>query len=108
MCFSEKCMRSLPSSSKLKNRRHLIMRSEVSFGGQPMSRSWPVGRIFLRNLGGFSLIEVMIVVAIIGILASVAIPSFQRFAAKAKQAEAKSNLSHLFSAQQTFVGEWQA
>ena len=61
-----------------------------------------------RKLGqaGFSLIELMIVVAIIGILATIAIPNFNRFQAKAKQSEAKSNLSGLYTAEKAFFAEW--
>jgi prepilin-type N-terminal cleavage/methylation domain-containing protein len=55
---------------------------------------------------GFSLIELMVVSAIIGILAAIAIPNFQRFSAKAKQAEAKTDLSGLFGAESSFFAEW--
>jgi len=58
------------------------------------------------NAKGFSLIELMIVVAIIGILAAIAVPSFQRFQAKARQSEAKTLLSGLYTGEKTYKMEW--
>lgn len=54
---------------------------------------------------GFSLVELMIVVAIIGILAGLAVPKFQMFQAKAKQSEAKNNLSHIYTLEQSYFGD---
>src|SRR5512145_1528413 len=59
----------------------------------------------LRGKKGFTLIELMIVVAIIGILAAIAIPNFLRFQAKSKQSEAKTNLGGIFTAQTAYFGE---
>jgi type IV pilus assembly protein PilA len=47
----------------------------------------------------------MIVVAIIGILAAIAIPNFLRYQAQARQSEAKSNLSGVFVAETSYFGD---
>jgi type IV pilus assembly protein PilA len=58
-----------------------------------------------RNRKGFTLIELMIVVAIIGILAAIAIPNFLRFQAKSKQSEAKELLSTVYTAETAYFAE---
>ena len=60
----------------------------------------------LRNRKGFTLVELMIVVAIIGILAAIAIPNFLNFRLKAKSSEAKSNLGATRSTQVAYFAEW--
>jgi type IV pilus assembly protein PilA len=58
--------------------------------------------------GGFTLIELMIVVAIIGILAAIAIPNFLRFQLKAKSSEGKTNLAAIRTAQESYFAEYGA
>lgn len=59
-----------------------------------------------NSQAGFSLIELMIVVAIIGILTTIAVPNFNRFQAKARQSEAKSQLAAIYAAEKSFYAEW--
>ena len=60
---------------------------------------------FARNQKGFTLIELMIVVAVLGIVSAIAIPNFMRYQAKSRQTEAKTNLGGIFVAETTYYGE---
>ncbi len=48
------------------------------------------------------MIELMVVVAIIGVLAAIGIPEYSKFQAKARQSEAKLSLAALFTAEESF------
>ncbi|MFP8876424.1 MAG: prepilin-type N-terminal cleavage/methylation domain-containing protein [Myxococcota bacterium] len=61
---------------------------------------------FHNRKGGFTLIELMIVVAIIGILAAIAIPNFIRFQLKAKSSEGKVNLAAIRTAEEGYMAEY--
>ena len=65
----------------------------------------PTGSALSRDERGFSLIELMIVVAIIGVLSTVAIPNFHHMSAKARTVEAKSALSAMFTAEKAYYAE---
>lgn len=54
------------------------------------------------RMSGFSLIELMITVAIVGILASIALPSYTRYVAKARRADARTQLVQVAQFMQRF------
>lgn len=65
-----------------------------------------IRRLVSRAAKGFTLIELMIVVAIIGVLAAIAIPNFVKFQCKSKQSEAKTNLKALYVAEEAYRSEY--
>jgi prepilin-type N-terminal cleavage/methylation domain-containing protein len=52
--------------------------------------------------GGFSLIELMVIVAVVGILAAVAVPAYQGYIARSKTAEVPNNLSAMYQGASTY------
>jgi type IV pilus assembly protein PilE len=58
---------------------------------------------FSRRRNGFTLIEVMITVVIIAILASIAIPSYQRYVIRAKRSAAQAQMMDIANRQQQFL-----
>ena len=55
-----------------------------------------------RRGGGFTLVELMIVVALIGVLTAVAIPNFMAYQARSRRSEAFANLSAIGRVQKTY------
>ncbi|MBL7665516.1 MAG: prepilin-type N-terminal cleavage/methylation domain-containing protein [Bacteriovoracaceae bacterium] len=58
------------------------------------------------NQKGFTLVELMVVVAIIGILSAIAVPNFKKYQAKSKQSEAKLTLAGIFTAETAIFAEY--
>ena len=58
-----------------------------------------------REKAGFTLVELMIVVALIGVLAAIAIPNFMTYQARSRRSEAYVNLASIARAQKAFFAE---
>jgi prepilin-type N-terminal cleavage/methylation domain-containing protein len=60
----------------------------------------------MKSQKGMSLMEIMIAVSIVGMLAAIGIPSYQKASRKARQVEAKSLLAQLYQSQMKFYNLW--
>jgi prepilin-type N-terminal cleavage/methylation domain-containing protein len=60
----------------------------------------------LKSKKGVTIVELMVVVSIISVILLIAIPNYQRFQGKAKQANAKSELATIYGMEQAFLTEF--
>lgn len=56
-----------------------------------------------RRIAGFTLVEIMVVIVILGVLAAVAIPAFVKYIRRAKTAEAYDKLALLYRGSATYI-----
>jgi type IV pilus assembly protein PilA len=59
----------------------------------------------IHRIRGFTLIELMIVIGIVGIIAAIAIPNYYRYMAKSRQSEVRTMLSAIFTHEMMFYGD---
>lgn len=72
-------------------------------------KRFPSVRRHLERAGGYTLIELIVNVAIIGILVAIAIPAYSTFQQRAKVAQAQADLNTIRKAIETLVvdtGQW--
>lgn len=64
--------------------------------------------MFGKKIEGFTLVELMVVVAIVGILAAIAVPSYERYVLQAKRSAAQSYLSQIALKEEEYFAHMRA
>lgn len=59
-----------------------------------------------RSVCGFTLVELLAAVAIVGVLATIAMPRYRAFIARSRSAEAKVNLATILSLERSYFYEY--
>ena len=59
----------------------------------------------MKENKGFTMIELMVVIAIIAVLTALAIPAYMKFAAKTRRSEVKYNLEGIYKAEVSWYAE---
>ena len=71
----------------------------------PDSAPTPGGRPYCRGQGGFTIIEMMVVVAIVAILTAIILPNYQDAVRKSRRADGRSALTEMASKQEQFFAQ---
>ena len=70
-----------------------------------LNKTDAIGSRKRNRKSGFTLVELMVVVGIIGVLSSIGIPTFKTYAQRSKRSEAFINLAGIYTAQKAYHAE---